>query len=70
MTKQIVCNKCGKIFDDWDTQEHFHIYEEYLGYGTIYDGCKLHMNLCCGCMESLIKSCRIDPIYELNEGET
>ena len=63
MAKEIICNKCGKPFDIWDTQEAFHIYSQ-LGYGTSYDGDELELDLCCGCMEELIKECKISPIIE------
>ena len=36
MDKQF-CNKCGKPFDLWDTQEDFSIMKR-LGYGTKNDG--------------------------------
>ena len=53
MAKEIICNKCGKKFDFWDTQEDFSI-ERSLGYGTKYDGSTLELDLCCECMEKLI----------------
>lgn len=55
------CNKCGKKFDEWDTEEGFSIYST-LGYGTKYDGSKLELDLCCKCMEKLIDSCAVSPI--------
>lgn len=61
MNKEIVCNKCGKKFDIWDTQEDFSI-NTMLGYGTKYDGDSLELNLCCDCMEKLIDECAISPI--------
>lgn len=61
--KGIVCNKCGRVFNIWDTQENFSI-KRSLGYGTIYDGDKLDINLCCECMEKLIEECAISPIIE------
>lgn len=62
-TKGIVCNKCGRVFSIWDIQEDFSI-KRNLGYGTIYDGDKLDINLCCECMEKLIEECVISPIIE------
>ena len=66
MSKQIVCNKCGKPFDIWDKQENFQIYRN-LGYGTKYDGSKLDLNLCCNCMEELVDGCWINPIIDIEK---
>lgn len=63
MDKELVCNKCGKKFDVWDTQENFAI-KSKLGYGTKYDGEKLDIKFCCNCMETLIDECVISPIAE------
>lgn len=63
MAKEIVCNKCGKPLDLWDTQEDFSI-RRSLGYGTKYDGDKLDIHLCCNCMEKLIDECNISPISD------
>ena len=65
MAKDIICNKCGKKFDIWDTQENFSVYRR-LGYGTKYDGDDLELDLCCDCMEKLIDECIISPIVENN----
>ena len=58
-----ICNKCGKEFDIWDSQENFSIHRR-LGYGTKYDGSDLKMNLCCNCMEKLIDGCKFSPIKD------
>lgn len=63
MAKEIICNRCGKKFDFWDTQEDFSI-ERNLGYGTKYDGSILELDLCCECMEKLIEDCVISPISD------
>lgn len=65
MDKELVCNKCGKKFDVWDTQENFAM-KSNLGYGTKYDGEKLDLKLCCNCMETLIDECVISPITDEN----
>lgn len=59
----VVCNKCGKPLDMWDTQENFSIHR-HLGYGTSYDGDTLDLHLCCGCIEKLIEKCEVSPIVE------
>lgn len=56
-----ICNKCAKEFDMWDEQEGIIVFRK-LGYGTVYDGETLDLNLCCGCVESLIESCIISPL--------
>lgn len=58
-----ICNKCGKEFDLWDTQENFSM-SGLLGYGTKYDGGFLHIDLCCDCMERLIDECIISPVED------
>lgn len=65
-SKGIVCNKCGRVFNIWDTQENFSI-KRSLGYGTIYDGDELDINLCCECMEKLIEECIISPIIDTED---
>lgn len=57
------CNKCGKRFDEWDAQGGFGLYNR-IGYGSEYDGCTLVLDLCCRCMDELIKSCAISPIVD------
>lgn len=63
MTEEIVCHKCGRKFDLWDTQEEFTI-SRGLGYGTKYDGEVLELALCCNCMEKLIDECVMSPIKQ------
>lgn len=58
------CNRCGRALDTWDLQEEFVIDKDYLGYGTIYDGDSMHLQLCCSCLEHLVGECAIDPITE------
>jgi len=58
------CNKCGKEFDVYDSQEDFSIYSLLIGYGSKYDGSSLELDLCCECMDELIDSCKISPIKE------
>lgn len=59
------CNICGKEFDFWDEQEDFSIVRN-VGYGSKFDGSSIHLDMCCGCfdslLESLIKECAISPV--------
>lgn len=57
------CNKCGKQFDEWDTQENFSIHGQ-VGYGSKYDGDIIELDLCCNCMDELMDSCKISPIQD------
>ena len=66
MAKEIVCNICGNKFDFFDKQEAFRIYRE-LGYGTIYDGGTLELDICCKCMEKIIEKCKIHPVISREE---
>lgn len=61
MSKENVCNKCGKELDFWDKQEAFSLHQN-LGYGTMYDGMRLELDLCCKCMEELIADCPENPL--------
>lgn len=63
IAKEIICNKCGKKFNFWDTQENFSINTQ-MGYGTEHDGDILELDLCCSCMEKLINECAISPVKE------
>ena len=64
--KQMFCNKCGKRFDFWDVQEEYHIHTR-IGYGSIYDGEDLELDLCIQCMDNLIKECVINPLTDYTE---
>ena len=61
MAKVITCNKCGKTFDFLDTQENFSI-RRRMGYGTMYDGDDLELDLCRDCMQELIQNCAVSPL--------
>ena len=61
ITKKHYCNMCGKELDMWDEQEGFSIHKK-IGYGSIYDGDYLNLNLCCECADKIIGECKIHPI--------
>lgn len=67
MAYKIICNKCGREFDDWDYIENFKLKKERLGYGTKYDSDRLDLDLCCSCVEQLIDDCKISPISEYKD---
>jgi len=64
MAKKLICNKCGKEFDVYDTQEDFSIHRSNIGYGSKHDGCDLELDLCCNCMDEIIDSCKISPVTD------
>lgn len=61
------CSMCGKDFNVWDEQAGF-CFKSRIGYGSIYDGEVICMDLCCECfdkiMEIIIPMCRVNPIHE------
>lgn len=62
------CNICGKELDFWDMQEDFS-FERSIGYGSIHDGSKVSIKLCCDCFDKILDSilliCEINPIEEV-----
>lgn len=62
--KKAICNMCGKEFSFWDKQEDFHIYSDYVGYGSKYDESTLELDLCCDCMDKIIDMCKISPVTD------
>ena len=63
------CNYCGKEFDFTDSILGFHA-EQRLGFGSIYDGDLFYIDLCCGCLDRLIDSCKITPIEDVETFDT
>lgn len=59
------CSMCGTIFNIWDEQADF-CFESRIGYGSVYDGEVLRMDLCCACFDKvmgvIIPMCRENPI--------
>lgn len=47
------CDLCGKTFDEYDKSNDFCIMD-VPGYGSRYDGEKIHINLCCKCFDSIV----------------
>lgn len=63
MQQEERCNKCGKKLDVFDLQEDFLIHKK-IGYGSVHDGDRVHLKLCCSCFDELVSQCAIDPIIE------
>ena len=59
------CNKCGKEFDFWDTQEEI-CFIHNVGYGSKRDGEKIKLRLCCDCFDEIADiiepMCVISPV--------
>lgn len=49
-----VCNMCGKQFDLWDEQEAFG-FHYCVGYGSVFDGSRIDLDLCCDCFDKLME---------------
>lgn len=65
--KEVYCNLCGSRFDFWDENENYSIHQR-CGYGSVYDGLMLDLDICCKCMGELISGCAISPIEtDMNE---
>lgn len=63
--KHLICNVCGKGFDDFDKINGFSI-SGSIGYGSKYDGDYISLDMCCECMDKLIDNCVIKPIYRIH----
>lgn len=61
--KETRCNVCGKLLDEFDILNGFSIGGK-IGYGSEFDGDDLDLNLCCDCMDSLIKRCEVSPLVK------
>lgn len=60
------CNICGKEFNEWDYQENYSLHTK-IGFGSKHDGETLALDICTECMDKLIDSCKISPVYEIEE---
>lgn len=60
-----VCNLCGKELDFFDRQENFTIHTR-IGYGSVHDGDKVHLQFCCDCFDKVVAMCAVSPIEEVN----
>lgn len=54
------CNKCGRKLDVVDQNAGLK-FVLYPGYGSKYDLCAVTVELCCGCFDKFIDSCKINP---------
>lgn len=61
MSKRVLCNLCGSSFSFFDDAQGYSIYKD-IGYGSDFDGNKLELDICVGCMDELINKCAINPV--------
>lgn len=47
------CTMCGKLMDTWDENLNFTVDHE-IGYGSKYDCHRLHIDLCCDCLDKVV----------------
>ena len=68
MVKRI-CNMCGKDFDRLDERGNLGFHYK-VGYGSVYDGEDINLDLCCDCFDELIEyivtKCKINPIKNID----
>jgi len=57
-----LCNGCTKDITDIQCDEDSFQYSDSLGYGSIADGATLRIDLCNPCLQSIIKTFKINPI--------
>ena len=59
---------CGEEFDCWDEQENF-CFQHIIGYGSIHDGERIVINLCCNCFDKVIDIvvpiCKTNPLNKI-----
>lgn len=58
-----VCNVCGSELDFWDQLEDFGLHKR-IGYGSIHDGEKIDLRLCCKCFDKYITLINNDAIHK------
>lgn len=68
MQDKKVCNHCGRELDVFDLQQDFTIHKK-IQYGSSYDGCRVHFQLCCDCFDKAVEQCKVNPIEEAEDGE-
>lgn len=55
------CNICGETLSYVDVVSGISL-EKIISYGSIHDGGKLDIHICCNCMDDLIDRCTIYPV--------
>lgn len=63
MKQRTICNMCGHELDEFDLCQSFFICGP-IGYGSVHDGGRADLNLCCECFDRLAEQCAVSPITE------
>lgn len=66
INQSVSCNICNKEFELYDIQNGLNI-TKYLGYGSVHDGCRLNLNICCDCLDNIINSCKKSPVEDMDD---
>lgn len=59
----VICNMCGREFDRYDLEQGIGLAGR-LKYGSIYDGRKYALDLCCSCFDNIIDECVVSPLED------
>jgi hypothetical protein len=70
--KKVTCNKCGKVYIYTDNNVNniinsnlFQNIKLNFGFGSMYDGSYVEIDLCENCIIELINSCKHNPMEEI-----
>lgn len=55
------CGKCGKEFDEYEGGLYL---DQKMSYGSDFDGSFVKTQLCCKCSDKLIRSCKLQVIFD------
>lgn len=62
----VKCNFCGKDMDDFDVLSDFTL-SKRVGYGSVHDGERADLRLCCACFDRITHACVISPFISVDE---
>lgn len=69
----VICNMCGKEFDRYDLEQGIGLGGR-LKYGSVHDGRRYSLDLCCDCFDNILDQCVISPLEDdsitMSDGET
>ena len=69
----VICNMCGKEFDRYDLEQGIGLGGR-LKYGSVHDGRRYALDLCCDCFDNILDQCVISPLEDdsitMSDGET
>lgn len=59
----VICNMCGKEFDRYDLEQGIGLGGR-LKYGSIHDGKRYLLDLCCDCFDNILDQCVVSPLED------